>query len=219
MKRQIKICLGLILAAAMFLAIIPGMRVLQVQAKEKPASNGYINMIDSKSNFYRIIDCTGKYKSQKVKGVSYNKKTNTLTLNGVNKPDYKFVMQDMGDITITLKGTNKIRAIDCGYYSINKKNTLTINGKGKLVCNSKKSGQQREGYISVSSTNGKLTIAKTVKMDIKTRSGYSPITIYRRLASQSEKKSKYYSISGSFKWNTMYGEYRWNKTSFTKSGK
>ena len=224
MKKTLKVFLGLALALSMFSSVIPGTKAVSVMAKEKPGSHGFVYLIDSNYNLVCPVDFSNTFKTTKVKGISYNKKTNTLTFNGLKKPDYKVMMQEMGDLTLVLKGTNKVCSVNFDFYSTGKQNTLTIKGSGKLVCNSKKGKIQREGFIRVGSTNGKLTIAKTVKMDIKNKSGEAAITVYRRQGTQKDKVSKFISISGkhssgSLKWYPMYADRRWSKNTFTKNGK
>ncbi len=224
MKKNLKLFLGLALALSMFFSIIPGMKTISVMAKEKPGLNGFVYLIDSNYNLVCPVDFSNTFKAAKVKGISYNKKTNTLTFNNVNKPDYKVMMQEMGDLTLILKGTNKVCSVNFDFYATGKQNTLTIKGTGKLVCNSKKGKVQREGFIRVGSTNGKLTITKTVKMNIKNTPGNAAIIVYRRQATSKVKESKFISISGkhsagSLKWYPRYADRRWSKNTFTKSGK
>ena len=225
MKKLFKQGLGLVLAVVMVLGLIPGTTNLKAYAtKEMPLSNGYIyfQSVVSKMDFDFVYDAEGKHVPSKMKGISYDKSTNTLTLNNVSKALYELKIQGMGDLTINLKGNNKLKDLDCGYTSVSARVTVTFAGNGKLTMNSKYQGEQVHGFILVCGPDAKLTIGKNVSMDINGTSSNPPLQIYRRLETKGA-QSKYLSISGShssgsLKWNSSYQQYEWNKTTFTKTG-
>lgn len=68
--------------------------------------------------------------AETIAGVSFNKKTNTLTLNGVSATDKVLAIAgSTSDFTINVKGTNKLAGID---YSNCYGTTLKITGNGTL---------------------------------------------------------------------------------------
>ncbi len=222
MKKQFRHLLGLVLSLFMILSLIPVTGPSRVYAaKQKPYSHAYIEFRYG-SNYAFVIDRDGKYKEKPPKGVSYNESTNTMTWNNVSLPYWDVEIQGMGDLTIELKGNNKVRKIMCWYGSGSQKVSLTFSGKGKLTMNSKYNGSQVYGNIYVGGTNAKLTIGKNVAMDIKGTTDSPPLKILKREATGPGNPGSYLSISGahssgSLKWNGgIYEQYEWNKAHFTK---
>jgi hypothetical protein len=209
----------------MMLALVSGIFPSEVYAaKEMPYSHGYIVFKYGTSDYAFVVDRDGKYKAKPPKGVSYNESTNTMTWNNVSLPYWDVEIQGMGDLTIELKGDNKVRKIMCWYGSGSQKITLTFSGNGKLTMNSKYQGNQVYGNIYVGGTNAKLTIGRDVAMDIKGTADNPPFKILKREATGPGNAGSYLSISGShssgaLKWNGgIYEQYEWNKTTFTKTG-
>lgn len=225
MKKHLNFLLGFVLSLIMIFSLIPVTGPSEVYAaKEMPYSHGYIVFKYGTSDYAFVIDKDGKYKAKPPKGVSYNESTNTMTWNNVSLPYWDVEIQGMGDLTIELKGNNKVRKIMCWYGSGSQKITLTFSGNGKLTMNSKYNGNQVYGNIYVGGTNAKLTIGKDVAMDIKGTSDNPPLKILKREATGAGNPGSYLSISGAhskgaLKWNGgIYEQYEWNKTTFTKTG-
>lgn len=113
---------------------------------------------------------------KKLKGMSYSKKTNTLTLKNVKAPKYTLNLRGMGTgFKIKVKGTNKLSGIYCEAIDKRSKtgdytgkyypSSVRIDGPGKLVLNKTKyHGSAITLYGS--NTKSRLVITKnpTVKL-------------------------------------------------------
>ena len=108
-------------------------------------------------------------KVEKVNGVTYDKKTNTLTLNNVKMQAYNLVTNVMGDdFKVVVKGENQLRAIliwGDGYGG-----NLTVSGNGKLIINKNKK-QKSAISMYAEGTKGLLTIEKSVNLEAYSQKG------------------------------------------------
>lgn len=158
MKRRVKHDLCMIMILGLLLALIPDVQAFAVGRTPKDESySPYICVYDSESNSYKYIyieESSGK--TEKVKGITYSKKTRTLTLNKYNCPNNILYFNSMGtDIKIKVIGTNSISSIIAFGY----KNGigLSFTGKGTLVINKESkqdyailvNAEEREGIIAI----------------------------------------------------------------------
>ena len=130
----------------------------------------YVRNFSTSDGFYIWTNSTydkSQMKPKGLKGVTYNLKKNTLTLNKVNKPTYTISCYGMGTgFKVKVSGTCKIGSISGNakwkynsdaYYP----NSLSISGKGTLIVNAKKYGSSAIS-INAENTSSKLTLAKGV---------------------------------------------------------
>ena len=176
-KRMVKSgALAVMLVLSMVLAAVP---VTFAEAAKGPAkgdeSYAYIcffNDDGTNQTYLYISDFMKKMQEEqgttpdigKVKGATYNKKKNTLTLNGYNKPAMYIGVNMMGDdFKIELKGTNSI--CNLSVYGDNYGGSVTITGNGSLTCNkNKKAAGSVCGsgiFMGAENTKSTLVIEKT----------------------------------------------------------
>ena len=122
---------------------------------------------EEKDNSYVLYNGEDK-KSKKIpSGVSFDKKTNTITLNKVNtKLGLSIDNREKKDITINVIGTNNIGRL---YFDMNdnNKNNINITGTGKLIVNKDKKNENAiEVYNFRDTDNFKLNIGKNVNVNL-----------------------------------------------------
>ncbi len=102
-----------------------------------------------------------------VKGASYNKKTNTLTLKNFNHPTFEIETTAMGsNFKIKLVGKNSAQLVRSftGWTDNNKSyiSSISFTGKGSLIVNKNKKSWNGNGIIvNAEYTKSKLSFAKT----------------------------------------------------------
>ena len=114
---------------------------------------------------YKEIYNDGKINNSILNGVTYDKSTNTLTLNNL-KSAYELIIYDMGDdFKLNLVGDNEISLIylDAESWST----TLNIIGDGSLTINKNKKIEDPVALI-----DGKIFVDDTVTLKI-----YAPLTV------------------------------------------
>ena len=168
MKKKV---ISLLLSLALLITMMPQM-VLGANGPGKGELPSYLGLFSEKTEKY-IFSNFAQTKVEKINGVTYNEKTNTLTLNNVKMKEYNLVANIMGDdFTINVKGDNEVRAIliwGDGYGG-----SLTIAGDGKLVVNKQKL-QETAINMRAEGTKGLLTIESTVDMEMYSQKGYPVI--------------------------------------------
>ena len=99
------------MTVALIITIMPQM----VLGANGPCSEeyppAYVGLFSESTSKY-IFSNFSQDKVEKVNGVTYDKKTNTLTLNNVKMQAYNLVTNVMGDdFKVVVKGENQLRAI------------------------------------------------------------------------------------------------------------
>ena len=156
------------MAVALIITIMPQM----VLGANGPCSEeyppAYVGLFSENTSKY-IFSTFSQDKVEKVNGVTYDKKTNTLTLNNVKMQAYNLVTNVMGDdFKVVIKGENQLRAIliwGDGYGG-----NLTISGNGKLIINKNKK-QKSAISMYAEGTKGLLTIEKNVNLELYSQKG------------------------------------------------
>lgn len=143
MKKCLKTFLGLLLSVALIFSGVSVVSPVKVSAKEMPSYNAYMWFQRTQFETTVIYEKKPTVGTKKMKGVSYNESTNILTLSNVNVPQHELLLFGMGDLTIVLKGNNRIKDIDAIFGDPAQKISLTFKGTGKLTCNSKYQGDKR----------------------------------------------------------------------------
>lgn len=150
------------LSLLLSIGLVIGMVPMNVMAQNGPCQDeyppAYIEFFDGENGTY-IYSTFSQDQIGKIKGVSYDKASNTLTLDNV-KRDEKLITNVMGDdFKILLKGDNSLKSIIVwgdGYGG-----NLTITGDGKLTLNSEKT-ENTAITIQAEYTEGKVKIEKNV---------------------------------------------------------
>ena len=165
------------LSLLLSIGLVIGMVPMNVMAQNGPCQDeyppAYIEFFEGENGTY-IYSTFSQDQIGKIKGVSYDKASNTLTLDNV-KRDEKLITNVMGDdFKILLKGDNSLKSIIVwgdGYGG-----NLTITGDGKLTLNSEKT-ENTAITIQAEYTEGKVKIEKNVQMEMYAKEGYPIIEI------------------------------------------
>ncbi len=213
----------MVLSAAMIFMVLAFCRPLKVQAITKPhKTKGEISVKLSKQ-YSTLPFYYNKKVHKQIAGMSYNSKTNTLTLDRFNHPGGWISARDMGDLKIVVKGTSKFGHI-WHYTNVGWSNTLTIKGNGKLILRDTGSSN-----IRCEGTNAYIAVGEKVKIDASTTGVLQKTMVVirkKKVANSKAFKISGKHSSGSIKRskaaNAYYGTaywYEWDKTSFIKNGK
>ena len=101
---------------------------------EQDWSSAYIVIDDGSANPKQLYNANKSVTISTVKNISYDKKTNTLTLNGYQEAENKIVANEMGDdFKVKVVGNNQIQGIAVWGYSYG--GSLTLEGNGSLEIN------------------------------------------------------------------------------------
>ncbi len=160
----------------------------------------------------------------KIKGITYNYKNNTLTLNNCKKKDYRIVANNMGSsFKIKLVGKNTIQHIEsygnkwpCGMH---------FTGTGSLTVNSVK--DSASSLLLYSWYGDKLVIDKKTKITAYAAKGQSPVILRYgetppaiKNATKIQFDSKKKKLNGKFKAGSKskyLKDYVYSKTTFKKN--
>lgn len=114
-------------------------------------------------------------KISSVKGMSYDKATNTLTLNGFNDPEACIVTNEMGDdFTIKVTGTNHIQQIYAWGYGYG--GSVTLTGTGELVINENKQVESSI-YLQAEGASAQVKIASGLTLKAYNQTGCPSVYI------------------------------------------
>ena len=101
---------------------------------EQDWSSAYIVIDDGSANPKQLYNANKSVTISTVKNISYDKKTNTLTLNGYQEAEKRIVANEMGDdFKVKVVGNNQIQGIAVWGYSYG--GSLTLEGNGSLEIN------------------------------------------------------------------------------------
>ena len=159
MKKGFKLIFGIALAMVLFINN-------NVMAEKGPAEdNSWMNVYDAKidgapDHFIYSYDDT---EITEVKGFTYDKKSNTLTIENVNN-NYRLVTNKMGDdFKLNVVGENSLANITV--YGEAWGGCLTITGTGSLTIN-KNQLREEAIYLGAESTAAKLVVEDTVTLTL-----------------------------------------------------
>jgi hypothetical protein len=227
MEIKRKRCLfSLTFSAFMILMIFALYKPLEVQAARtmphRSEGRIYVRTGDeSGSGGYEYFKASSGKILKKTKGLSYNKKTNTLTIDNFNHPGWWILAKDMGDFKVVAKGTSKFAGIN-NKNSLIWTNTLTIDGSGKLVL------KGAAPCLACDGTTASITIGKNVTINASATAS-SSVMFVRRNGKISG--NKVFKISGNYssgsvkRSSTTFShlgscyQYYWSKSTFKKTGK
>ena len=101
---------------------------------EQETSMAFLVIDDGSANPKQLYNANKSVTISTVKNISYDKKTNTLTLNGYQEAEKKIVANEMGDdFKVKVVGNNQIQGIAVWGYSYG--GSLTLEGNGSLEIN------------------------------------------------------------------------------------
>ena len=94
---------------------------------EQDWSSAYIVIDDGSANPKQLYNANKSVTISTVKNISYDKKTNTLTLNGYQEAEKKIVANEMGDdFKVKVVGNNQIQGIAVWGYSYGRRGKRTV---------------------------------------------------------------------------------------------
>ena len=158
-------------------------------------------------------------KTTAIKGLSYDKKKNTLTMKNFNHPGWEIIGINMGDLKVVVKGNNSFASLQNSQATSKKyANTLSISGSGSLNLDS---------TDTASSPLGVSGIKAYIKIggDISITASYSykdAILVYRSDAANSF--NDVFKITGDYSQGNPSVEndgtrniYRWGVSTFSRT--
>ena len=129
-KKMMAFCLTFIMAFAM-----AGISASAANGpNEQETSMAFLVIDDGSANPKQLYNANKSVTISTVRNISYDKKTNTLTLNGYQEAEKKIVANEMGDdFKVKVVGNNQIQGIAVWGYSYG--GSLTLEGNGSLEIN------------------------------------------------------------------------------------
>ncbi|MDD5952040.1 MAG: fibronectin type III domain-containing protein [Oscillospiraceae bacterium] len=168
-----KLTTALITMSLLAAATLTPMTALAANNNPSGSGHEYVMLWQESSGSTAIYRGDGE--AYKVSGVTYNKKTNTLTLNNVKAPDKMLEINEMGEnFTIVLKGTNTLGTIQAFGYGYG--GSVRLSGTGSLTLNKNKAYRSAI-LVQAESGPAKLTIDKGVKLTAYAAKGYDAFAI------------------------------------------
>lgn len=162
MKDLKKCILSLIMTAALLVSMFAVYQPAKVLAATGPAEKGYIRAGDTKI----YSQNTGEVNN--MSGLSYDKNSNTLTINDFNHPDWRITMSDMGDIKVVVKGTCKLtRLVHISLSNPLYSNNMSLSGNGKLILKD----TAASGILCCVGKNAKISMSSEISVDLTAGGG------------------------------------------------
>ncbi len=129
-KKMMAFCFAFLMAFVMFGSSVEAAN----GPNEQDWSSAYIVIDDGSANPKQLYNANKSVTISTVKNISYDKKTNTLTLNGYQEAEKRIVANEMGDdFKVKVVGNNQIQGIAVWGYSYG--GSLTLEGNGSLEIN------------------------------------------------------------------------------------
>lgn len=131
-----------VVMGALIIALVFSMVPASITSASKGAHDGSsIELNDPSKDSWNNIYNTWDNEFSKVSGVTYDKKTNTLTLSKYVNPDAELRINEMGDdFKLKISGTNEVKSINaegdtwgCS-IEVSGNGTLTVNKKREMDC-------------------------------------------------------------------------------------
>lgn len=129
-KKILAICFAFLMSFVMFGSLVEAAN----GPNEQDRSCAYIVIDDGSGNPKHLYNADKSVTISTVKNISYDKKTNTLTLNGYQEAEKRIMANEMGDdFKVKVVGNNQIQGIAVWGYSYG--GSLTLEGNGTLEIN------------------------------------------------------------------------------------
>ena len=131
---------------------------------EQDWSSAYIVIDDGSVNLKQLYNADKSVTISTVKNISYDKKTNTLTLNGYQEAEKRIVANEMGDdFKVKVVGNNQIQGIAVWGYSYG--GSLTLEGNGSLEIN-KNRVQGEPIFLMAEEANAQFKVKQGVTLKV-----------------------------------------------------
>ena len=131
---------------------------------EQDWSSAYIVLDDGSANPKQLYNANKSVTISTVKNISYDKKTNTLTLNGYQEAEKKIVANEMGDdFKVKVVGNNQIQGIAVWGYSYG--GSFTLEGNGSLEIN-KNRVQGEPIFLMAEEANAQFKVKQGVTLKV-----------------------------------------------------
>ena len=131
---------------------------------EQEWSSAFLVIDDGTANPKQLYNADKSVTISTVKNISYDKKTNTLTLNGYQEAEKKIVANEMGDdFKVKVVGNNQIQGITVWGYSYG--GSLTLEGNGSLEIN-KNRVQGEPIFLQAEESNAQFKVKQGVTLKV-----------------------------------------------------
>lgn len=159
-KKMMAFCLTFIMAFAM-----AGISASAANGpNEQETSMAFLVIDDGSANPKQLYNANKSVTISTVKNISYDKKTNTLTLNGYQEAEKKIVANEMGDdFKVKVVGNNQIQGIAVWGYSYG--GSLTLEGNGSLEIN-KNRVQGEPIFLMAEEANAQFKVKQGVTLKV-----------------------------------------------------
>ena len=159
-KKMMAFCLTFIMAFAM-----TGISASAANGpNEQEMSMAFLVIDDGSANPKQLYNANKSVTISTVKNISYDKKTNTLTLNGYQEAEKKIVANEMGDdFKVKVVGNNQIQGIAVWGYSYG--GSLTLEGNGSLEIN-KNRVQGEPIFLMAEEANAQFKVKQGVTLKV-----------------------------------------------------
>lgn len=159
-KKMMAFCLTFIMAFAM-----AGISVSAANGpNDQETSMAFLVIDDGSANPKQLYNADKSVTISTVKNISYDKKTNTLTLNGYQEAEKRIVANEMGDdFKVKVVGNNQIQGIVVWGYSYG--GSLTLEGNGSLEIN-KNRVQGEPIFLMAEEANAQFKVKQGVTLKV-----------------------------------------------------
>lgn len=131
---------------------------------EQEWSSAFLMIDDGTANPKQLYNADKSVTISTVKNISYDKKTNTLTLNGYQEAEKKIIANEMGDdFKVKVVGNNQIQGITVWGYSYG--GSLTLEGDGSLEIN-KNRVQGEPIFLKAEESNAQFKVKQGVTLKV-----------------------------------------------------
>ena len=159
-KKMMAFCFAFLMSFVMFGSSVEAAN----GPNEQDWSSAYIVIDDGSVNPKQLYNANKSVTISTVKNISYDKKTNTLTLNGYQEAEKRIVANEMGDdFKVKVVGNNQIQGIAVWGYSYG--GSLTLEGNGSLEIN-KNRVQGEPIFLMAEEANAQFKVKQGVTLKV-----------------------------------------------------
>mgnify|MGYP002584706679 CR=1 FL=1 len=159
-KKMMAFCFAFLMSFVMFGSSVEAAN----GPNEQDWSSAYIVIDDGSANPKQLYNANKSVTISTVKNISYDKKTNTLTLSGYQEAEKKIVANEMGDdFKVKVVGNNQIQGIAVWGYSYG--GSLTLEGNGSLEIN-KNRVQGEPIFLMAEEANAQFKVKQGVTLKV-----------------------------------------------------
>ena len=159
-KKMMAFCFAFLMAFVMFGSSVEAAN----GPNEQDWSSAYIVIDDGSANPKQLYNANKSVTISTVKNIRYDKKTNTLTLNGYQEAEKRIVANEMGDdFKVKVVGNNQIQGIAVWGYSYG--GSLTLEGNGSLEIN-KNRVQGEPIFLMAEEANAQFKVKQGVTLKV-----------------------------------------------------